>query len=402
EHDEDTMRAADWIIDIGPGAGEHGGHVVAEGRLPDIARTPSSITGQFLSGARSIRTPDRRRTGNGKALMLRGATENNLRDVSVRFPLGTFICVTGVSGSGKSSLVTDTLHRRLAQELHGAKEKPGSHDALEGIQHLDKVIDIDQSPIGRTPRSNPATYTGLFTPIRELFASMPEAKARGYLAGRFSFNVKGGRCEACRGEGIIQIEMNFLPDVFVPCEVCHGKRYNREALEITYKGKSIADVLDMTVEEALAFFQNIPAVRNKLQTLFDVGLGYIHLGQPATQLSGGEAQRVKLAGELSRRATGRTMYILDEPTTGLHFADTERLLGVLQRLADGGNTIVVIEHNLDVIKCADWVIDLGPEGGSGGGLVIAEGPPEDIVQVSASYTGHYLRPVLEVPPLAAD
>ncbi len=402
EHDEDTMRAADWIIDIGPGAGEHGGHVVAEGRLADIARTPASITGQFLSGARSIRTPDRRRTGNGKSLVLRGATENNLRDVTVRFPLGTFICVTGVSGSGKSSLVTDTLHRRLAQELHGAKDKPGSHDALEGIQHLDKVIDIDQSPIGRTPRSNPATYTGLFTPIRELFASMPEAKARGYLAGRFSFNVKGGRCEACRGEGIIQIEMNFLPDVFVPCEVCHGKRYNREALEITYKGKSIADVLDMTVEEALAFFQNIPAVRNKLQTLFDVGLGYIHLGQPATQLSGGEAQRVKLAGELSRRATGRTMYILDEPTTGLHFADTERLLGVLQRLADGGNTIVVIEHNLDVIKCADWVIDLGPEGGSGGGLVVAEGTPEDIVQVSASYTGQYLRPVLEVPPLAAD
>ncbi len=402
EHDEDTMRAADWIIDIGPGAGEHGGHVVAEGRLADIARTPASITGQFLSGTRSIRTPERRRQGNGKSLVLRGATENNLRDVSVRFPLGTFICVTGVSGSGKSSLVTDTLHRRLAQELHGAKDKPGSHDALEGIQHLDKVIDIDQSPIGRTPRSNPATYTGLFTPIRELFASMPEAKARGYLAGRFSFNVKGGRCEACRGEGIIQIEMNFLPDVFVPCEVCHGKRYNREALEITYKGKSIADVLDMTVEEALAFFQNIPAVRNKLQTLFDVGLGYIHLGQPATQLSGGEAQRVKLAGELSRRATGRTMYILDEPTTGLHFADTERLLGVLQRLADGGNTIVVIEHNLDVIKCADWVIDLGPEGGSGGGLVVAEGTPEDIVQVSASYTGQYLRPVLEVPPLAAD
>ncbi|CAA9527389.1 MAG: Excinuclease ABC subunit A, partial [uncultured Thermomicrobiales bacterium] len=402
EHDEDTMRAADWIVDIGPGAGEHGGHVVAEGKMADIARVATSITGQYLSGKRSIPTPSRRRAGNGKSLVLRGAKAHNLRDLTVKFPLGTFIAVTGVSGSGKSSLITDTLYRRLAQELHHAKDKPGTHDALDGIHHLDKVIDIDQSPIGRTPRSNPATYTGLFTPIRDLFASLPEAKARGYLAGRFSFNVKGGRCEACRGEGIIQIEMNFLPDVFVPCEVCHGKRYNREALEILYKGKSIADVLDMTVEEALNFFQNIPAIKNKLQTLFDVGLGYIHLGQPATQLSGGEAQRVKLAGELSRRATGRTMYILDEPTTGLHFADIERLLGVLQRLADGGNTIVVIEHNLDVIKNADWVIDLGPEGGSGGGMIVAEGTPEDVIHNDRSFTGQYLRPVLEPASLAAD
>jgi excinuclease ABC subunit A len=404
EHDEETMRAADWIIDIGPGAGEHGGWIVAEGTMADIARAPDSITGQFLSGRRQIETPAKRRKGNGKALVLRGAKENNLRNITVRFPLGVFVCVTGVSGSGKSSLVTDTLYRRLAQEIYNAKDKPGSHDALDGIHHLDKVIDIDQSPIGRTPRSNPATYTGVFTPIRELFASMPEAKARGYQAGRFSFNVKGGRCEACKGEGIIQIEMNFLPDVFVPCEVCHGKRYNREALEIHYKGKSIADVLNMTVTEALAFFQNVPAIKNKLQTLEDVGLGYIRLGQPATQLSGGEAQRVKLASELSRRATGRTMYILDEPTTGLHFADIEKLLGVLQRLADGGNSIVVIEHNLDVIKSADWVIDVGPEGGSGGGMVVAEGTPEEIAGNPASYTGQFLRPVLgsEARSLAAD
>ncbi len=402
EHDEDTMRAADWIVDIGPGAGEHGGWIVAEGRMQDIAQSPESITGQFLSGRRSIEIPHRRREGNGKALVLRGARENNLKNLTVRFPLGRFICVTGVSGSGKSSLVTDTLYRRLAQELYNAKDKPGVHDALEGINLLDKVIDIDQSPIGRTPRSNPATYTGLFTPIRELYASMPEAKTRGYMAGRFSFNVKGGRCEACKGEGIIQIEMNFLPNVYVPCEVCRGRRYNREALEITYKGKSIADVLEMTVTEALDFFQNIPAVKNKLQTLEDVGLGYVRLGQPATQLSGGEAQRVKLAGELSRRATGRTMYILDEPTTGLHFADIERLLGVLQRLADGGNTIVVIEHNLDVIKSADWVIDVGPEGGIGGGEVIFEGTPEDLANAEHSFTGQYLAPILGVQSLAAD
>ena len=402
EHDEETMRAADWIVDVGPGAGQHGGHIVAEGTMEQIAHHPDSVTGQFLSGRRAIPTPGRRRPGSGKALTLRGATENNLRDVTVRFPLATFTCVTGVSGSGKSSLITDTLYRRLAQELHGARTKPGTHVALDGIAHLDKVIDIDQGPIGRTPRSNPATYTGLFTPIRELFASLPEAKARGYLAGRFSFNVKGGRCEACRGEGIIQIEMNFLPDVFVPCEVCHGRRYNREAQEILYKGRSIADVLEMTVEEAVVFFQNVPAIKNKLQTLFDVGLGYIHLGQPATQLSGGEAQRVKLATELSRRATGRTLYILDEPTTGLHFADIEKLLLILHRLVDGGNSVLVIEHNLDVVKSADWLIDMGPEGGNGGGLVVAEGTPEEVARVEASHTGAYLRPALGEASLAAD
>jgi excinuclease ABC subunit A len=402
EHDEETMRAADWIVDIGPGAGQHGGRVVAAGTMDDIIAAPESITGQYLSGERQIPMPATRRTGNGKALTLRGARENNLRDVTVRFPLGTFICITGVSGSGKSSLVTDTLYPRLAMELHLARQRPGTHDELEGVRYLDKVIEIDQSPIGRTPRSNPATYTGLFTPIRELYASMTEAKARGYLPGRFSFNVKGGRCEACKGEGIIQIEMNFLPDVFVPCEVCHGKRYNREALEITYKGKSIADVLDMTVAEAVEFFKNVPAINNKLRTLFDVGLGYIKLGQPATQLSGGEAQRVKLASELSRRATGRTLYILDEPTTGLHFADIEKLLAILQRLVDGGNTVIVIEHNLDVIKSADWVIDMGPEGGNGGGLVIAEGTPEAVAATPGSFTGDFLRPVLGVQALAAD
>jgi excinuclease ABC subunit A len=402
EHDEETMRAADWIVDIGPGAGQHGGHIVAAGSMDDIMNAEESITGQYLSGERQIPMPATRRTGNGKALILRGARENNLRNVTVRFPLGTFIVITGVSGSGKSSLVTDTLYPRLAMELQHARQKPGAHEDLEGIRHLDKVIDIDQSPIGRTPRSNPATYTGLFTPIRELFASMTEAKARGYMPGRFSFNVKGGRCEACKGEGIIQIEMNFLPDVFVPCEVCQGKRYNREALEVTYKGKSIADVLDMMVAEALDFFQNVPAIRNKLQTLNDVGLGYIKLGQPATQLSGGEAQRVKLASELSRRATGRTLYILDEPTTGLHFADIEKLLAILQRLVDGGNTVIVIEHNLDVVKSADWIIDMGPEGGSGGGLVIAEGTPEAIAASPGSFTGDFLRPVLGLPAMAAD
>ena len=403
EHDEEMMRAADWIIDVGPGAGIHGGQIVAEGRIDDLAKVEESITGQYLSGKRVIETPGQRRRGNGKKLILRGATENNLRNVTATFPLGTFIAVTGVSGSGKSSLVTDTLHPRLAMELQNARQRPGAHESIDGIHYLDKVIDIDQSPIGRTPRSNPATYTGLFTPIRELYASMPEAKARGYQPGRFSFNVKGGRCEACKGEGIIQIEMNFLPDVFVPCEVCHSRRYNREALEITYKGKSIADVLDMTVTEGLEFFQNVPQIKNKLQTLQDVGLGYIHLGQPATQLSGGEAQRVKLASELSRRATGRTLYILDEPTTGLHFADIERLLGVLQRLTDGGNTVIVIEHNLDVVKSADWIIDLGPEGGSGGGMIIAEGTPEEIARNPRSFTGQYLRPVLEgITAVAAD
>jgi excinuclease ABC subunit A len=396
------MRAADWIVDIGPGAGVHGGEVVAEGRIADLASMSESLTGQYLSGARTIITPPVRRNGSGKTLTIVGARENNLRDVTVEFPLGTFTAVTGVSGSGKSSLITDILYPRLAMEYHRSRQRPGSHDEVLGTEHLDKVIEIDQSPIGRTPRSNPATYTGMFTPIRELYASLPESKARGYKAGRFSFNVKGGRCEACKGEGIIQIEMNFLPDVFVPCEVCHGRRYNREALEVTFKGKSIADVLEMTVTEALDFFQNIPSIRGKLQTLEDVGLGYIRLGQPATQLSGGEAQRVKLSSELSRRATGRTLYILDEPTTGLHFADIERLLGVLQRLADGGNTIVVIEHNLDVIKSADWVIDLGPEGGTGGGQIIATGTPEDIARNPASHTGHYLKEVLIPEAMAAD
>ena len=402
EHDEETMRAADWLIDIGPGAGEHGGYVVAEGTIETIESVHESITGQFLSGTRQISAPAERRRGNGNQLVIRGARENNLKNIDVEIPLGEFICVTGVSGSGKSSLVTDTLHPRLAQILHRAKARAGRHDGIDGVEHLDKVIEIDQSPIGRTPRSNPATYTGAFTPIRELFASMPEARARGYKPGRFSFNVKGGRCEACQGEGIIAIEMQFLPDVYVPCEVCHGKRYNLEALEIQYRGKNISDVLNMTVEEALGFFENIPSVRNKMQTLYDVGLGYIHLGQPATTLSGGEAQRIKLSSELSRRATGKTLYILDEPTTGLHFADIDRLLGVLQRLTDAGNTVLVIEHNLDVIKCADWLIDLGPEGGDGGGQVIATGTPEQVASMDSSYTGLALRAVLPEIAVAAD
>ncbi len=402
EHDEEMMRVADWIIDVGPGAGVHGGRIVAQGRIPDLARVQESITGQYLSGQREIETPSARRKGNGKVAHPPRRQRQQPQERHRQVPARHLHRRHRRLRFRQSTLVTDTLHRRLAQELHRAREKPDTHDALEGMHHLDKVIEIDQSPIGRTPRSNPATYTGLFTPIRELFASMPEAKARGYQPGRFSFNVKGGRCEACHGEGIIQIEMNFLPDVFVPCEVCHGKRYNREALEITYKGKSIADVLDMTVTEGLAFFENIPGIRRKLQTLQDVGLGYIHLGQPATQLSGGEAQRVKLATELSRTATGRTLYILDEPTTGLHFADIEKLLGVLQRLADGGNTIIVIEHNLDVIKSADWIIDLGPEGGNGGGQIIAEGTPEDVANNPASFTGQYLQPVLQHTSLAAD
>jgi len=400
EHDEETIRAADWVVDIGPGAGEHGGQIVAQGTVEDIMAAPESITGQFLAGKRQIPLPARRRPGNGKWLTVKGARENNLKGIDVSFPLGCLICVTGVSGSGKSTLVTDTLYRRLAQVFHRAKERPGRHDTILGLEHLDKVINIDQSPIGRTPRSNPATYTGAFTPIRELYASLPEARARGYTPGRFSFNVKGGRCEACQGEGIIAIEMQFLPDVYVPCEVCHGKRYNQEALEIEYKGKNIADVLNMTVEEALVFFENIPAIRSKLQTLHDVGLGYIRLGQPATTLSGGEAQRVKLSTELSRRATGRTLYILDEPTTGLHFADIERLLTVLQRLTDAGNTVIVIEHHLDVMKCADWIIDLGPEGGDAGGMVVATGTPEQVAQDPHSFTGRALRAVLQVPALA--
>ncbi|HLW00580.1 MAG TPA: excinuclease ABC subunit UvrA [Ktedonobacterales bacterium] len=395
EHDEEMMRSSDHIIDIGPGAGEHGGYVVAAGPIETIMATPDSITGQYLSGQKCIDTPTRRRDGNGKSLVIRGARENNLRHIDVTIPLGKFVAITGVSGSGKSSLINEILYKRLAQHIYRAHDKPGAHDDIEGIEQLDKVINIDQSPIGRTPRSNPATYTGAFTTIREIFAQVPEARARGYQAGRFSFNVKGGRCEACQGGGIIQIEMQFLPDVYVACEVCKGRRYNRETLEIHYKGKTISEVLDMTVEEALHFFEHIPSIHNKLATLNDVGLGYIHLGQPATTLSGGEAQRIKLATELSRRATGRTLYILDEPTTGLHFADVARLLDVLQRLVDLGNSVVVIEHNLDVIKSADWLIDLGPEGGNGGGLVIAEGTPEEVARMEQSFTGQFLTHVLD-------
>jgi len=396
EHDEGMMRAADWIIDLGPGAGEHGGEVVCAGPIEAIEACPQSITGAFLRGERRIAVPAVRRQGNGKYLIVKGAAENNLKRIDVRFPLGKFICVTGVSGSGKSSLVIEVLYKALAQRMYHAKDKPGRHEAILGLEHLDKIVNIDQSPIGRTPRSNPATYTNVFTYIRELFASLPESRMRGYKPGRFSFNVKGGRCEACRGDGTIRIEMQFLPDVWVPCEVCHGLRFNRETLQVRYKGKNIADVLDMTVEEALRFFQNIPRIRNKLQTLYDVGLGYIKLGQSATTLSGGEAQRVKLSRELSRRATGRTLYLLDEPTTGLHFADIEKLLAVLSRLVDQGNTVIVIEHNLDVIKYADWIIDLGPEGGDNGGWVIAEGTPEQVARMEKSYTGQYLRRVLEI------
>jgi excinuclease ABC subunit A len=395
EHDEAMIRAADYIIDLGPGAGRHGGYVVATGTLEDICSHPQSITGAYLSGRKEIPLPSRRRPGNGREIVVRGAREFNLKNITVRIPLGKFVCVTGVSGSGKSTLVFEILYKKAAQVLYGAKDRPGSHDAIEGLEHIDKVINIDQSPIGRTPRSNPATYTGAFTPIRELFASVPEARLRGYKPGRFSFNVKGGRCEACQGEGYIQIEMQFLPDVEVPCEVCHGKRYNRETLEITFRGKNIADVLGMTVEEALEFFEAFPQVRQKLQTLYDVGLGYICLGQPATTLSGGEAQRVKLAAELSRRATGRTLYILDEPTTGLSFEDVNNLIRVLHRLVDAGNTVVVIEHHLDVIKQADHIIDLGPGGGDRGGWVVAEGTPEEVAQVEESLTGQYLRRVLE-------
>ncbi len=391
EHDEDTMRAADHIIDIGPGPGEHGGKVVAEGTYKDIIASTDSLTGDYLSRRKRIPLPTQRREGNGRPLRIVGARENNLKNITVDIPLGKFVVVTGVSGSGKSTLITDILYRKLAHALYRAHDRPGAHDAIEGMEFLDKVIDIDQSPIGRTPRSNPATYTNAFTGIRELFAQVPESRIRGYQPGRFSFNVKGGRCEACKGEGIVKIEMNFLPDVYVPCEVCKGKRYNREALEIHYKGKNIADVLDMTVEEAMGFFANVPSIFNKMKTLFDVGLGYMRLGQPATTLSGGEAQRVKLATELARRATGRTMYILDEPTTGLHFADVDRLLQVLQRLVDAGNSIIVIEHNLEVIKSADWIIDLGPEGGDAGGQVIAEGTPEDVAENEQSFTGYFLK-----------
>ena len=394
EHDEETMRAADWIVDLGPGAGQHGGEVICSGPLEEMLSCPDSLTGQYLSGALRIETPKQRRPGNGEYLIVQRAAENNLKRIDVRFPLGKLICVTGVSGSGKSSLVNEILYKAIAQKLYRAKDRPGRHQAIHGLEQIDKIVEIDQTPIGRTPRSNPATYTNVFTQVRDLFAAMPEAKVRGYKPGRFSFNVKGGRCEACMGDGIIKIEMQFLPDVYVPCEVCHGKRYNREALEITYNGKNIAEVLDMTVEEGMHFFDSFPAIRNKLRTLWQVGLGYIKLGQPATTLSGGEAQRVKLSKELSRVATGRTLYILDEPTTGLHFADIQKLLKVLHSLVDKGNTVVVIEHNLDVIKSADWLIDLGPEGGDKGGYVIAEGTPEQVVQVERSYTGQFLQHVL--------
>jgi len=394
EHDEQTIRSADYLIDIGPGAGVHGGFLVCTGTIEEIMKEPSSLTGKYLKGELSIPVPGKRRSGIGKWLYLRGAREHNLKNIDVGFPLATFICVTGVSGSGKSTLVNDILYRALAQRFYRSKEKPGKYRALEGIEHLDKVVIVDQSPIGRTPRSNPATYIGIFDHIRDFYAQLPEARLRGYQKGRFSFNVRGGRCEACRGEGIIRIEMVFLPDVYVPCDVCKGRRYNRETLEVKYKGKSIADILEMTVEEALEFFANIPPIRRKLQLLFDVGLGYIKLGQPATTLSGGEAQRIKLTAELVKRETGRTLYILDEPTTGLHFADVQRLLDVLNRLVDAKNTVIVIEHNLDVVKCADWIIDLGPEGGEEGGKVIAAGTPENVALCQESYTGQYLKAVL--------
>ncbi len=394
EHDEDTMRAADYIIDIGPGAGEHGGNVVAAGTAEEIMANPDSITGAYLSGRMKIPVPEIRRKPSGW-LTVKGAAENNLRHIDVRFPLGVMTCVTGVSGSGKSSLVNEILYKALARTLNRARTIPGKHDRINGVKQLDKIIAIDQSPIGRTPRSNPATYTGVFDLIRDLFAATPEAKAKGYGKGRFSFNVKGGRCEACSGDGILKIEMHFLPDVYVPCEVCGGKRYNRETLEVKYKGKSIYDVLNMTVEEALTFFENVPSIRRKIETLYDVGLSYIRLGQPSTELSGGEAQRIKLAAELSRRSTGKTIYILDEPTTGLHFADVHKLVEILRRFSEAGNTVIVIEHNLDVIKTADYIIDMGPEGGDGGGMVVAEGTPEEVAKNPASYTGHYIAQYLK-------
>ena len=394
EHDEDTMRAADCIVDIGPGAGEHGGQIVAVGTAEEIMKNPESITGAYLSGRLQIPVPDQRRTPTGW-ITVRGAEENNLKKIDVSFPLGVMTCVTGVSGSGKSSLVNEILYKALAKKLNRARTIPGKHKCIEGVEQLDKIIAIDQSPIGRTPRSNPATYTGVFDLIRDLFASTADAKAKGYNKGRFSFNVKGGRCEACSGDGIIKIEMYFLPDVYVPCEVCGGKRYNRETLEVKYKGKSIYDVLDMTVEDALKFFENVPSITRKIQTLYDVGLGYVRLGQPSTELSGGEAQRIKLATELSKRSTGKTIYILDEPTTGLHFADVHKLIEILRRLSDGGNTVVVIEHNLDVIKTADYIIDIGPEGGDKGGTVIAKGTPEEVAESPVSYTGKYVKKYLE-------
>ncbi|MSS94652.1 excinuclease ABC subunit UvrA [Eubacterium sp. BL-380-WT-2B] len=394
EHDDETMEEADWIVDIGPGAGVHGGEIIAEGTVEDIKKVPESITGQYLSGKKQIEVPKERRDGKGTAITIKGASQNNLKNIDVSFPLGKFICVTGVSGSGKSTLVNEILYKGASQKLYRSFKKPGKYKSIEGLDEIDKVIAIDQSPIGRTPRSNPATYTGVFDMIRDLFAKTPEAKARGYKKGRFSFNVKGGRCEKCSGDGILKIEMHFLPDVYVPCEVCHGQRYNRETLEVKYKGKNIADVLDMTVEESLKFFEHLPNIRNKMQTLYDVGLGYVKLGQPSTQLSGGEAQRSKLATELSKRNTGRTLYILDEPTTGLHMADVARLIDVLQRLADTGSTVVVIEHQLDMIKVADHIIDLGPEGGDGGGTIVCTGTPEEVAKVKESYTGQYLAKIL--------
>ncbi len=395
EHDEDTMRAADYIVDVGPGAGVHGGEIIAEGKLDDIIACDRSLTGQYLSGKKKIQVPKTRRAGNGSVLRVLGCQENNLQSIDVEIPLGTFTCVTGVSGSGKSSLVNEIIYKKLAGDLNHARIRPGKHDSMEGLEHLDKVINIDQSPIGRTPRSNPATYTGLFNDIRDLFASTAEAKSRGYGPGRFSFNVKGGRCEACSGDGLLKIEMHFLPDIYVPCDVCHGKRYNRETLEVLYKGKSISDVLEMTADEALEFFENLPRIRSKVATLVEVGLGYIRLGQSSTTLSGGEAQRVKLATELSKRSTGSTIYILDEPTTGLHVADVHKLVDVLQTLVDAGNTVLVIEHNLDVIKVADHLIDLGPEGGDGGGQIVATGTPEEIAANPLSFTGQYLKKMLD-------
>ena len=395
EHDEDAIRAADYLVDMGPGAGELGGHVVAKGTVEEVLNTPESLTAQYLTGQREISVPRKRRKGNGGFITLSGVKTNNLKDVDLKIPLGTMTCVTGVSGGGKSSLILETLFKAVNKELNGSREPAGIYDKLTGLENIDKVIDIDQSPIGRTPRSNPATYTGLFTYIRDWFAGLPEAKARGYNAGRFSFNVAGGRCEACKGDGVTKIEMHFLPDVYVACDVCKGKRFNRETLEVKYKGKSIADVLDMTVDEAFDFFDSIPSIKNRLDLLRKVGLGYIHLGQPATTLSGGEAQRIKLSKELSKRATGKTLYILDEPTTGLHFEDINRLLKVLQTLVDQGNTVVVIEHNLDVIKVADYIVDLGPEGGDGGGRIVAQGTPEEVAKSEKSYTAKYLREKLK-------
>uniref|UniRef100_UPI002869DB2C excinuclease ABC subunit UvrA n=1 Tax=Deinococcus sp. TaxID=47478 RepID=UPI002869DB2C len=402
EHDEDTMMEADYLVDMGPGAGVHGGEVVAVGTPEQVKHDKNSLTGMYLRGERKIEIPAERRRGSGRMLKVIGAREHNLQNVDIEIPLGTMTVVTGPSGSGKSTLIHDILHATLAKELNGAKTTPGKYDRIEGMEHLDKVIEIDQSPIGRTPRSNPATYTGVFTEIRDLFTRTPEARRRGYLAGRFSFNVKGGRCEHCKGDGVMKIEMNFLPDIYVPCEVCKGARYNRETLEVKYNHKTIADVLDMTVEDANAFFEAIPPIQRKMQLLLDVGLGYMRIGQPSTTLSGGEAQRIKLATELSKRATGKTIYILDEPTTGLHFEDVRKLLEVLQRLVDGGNTLVIIEHNLDVMKTGDHIIDLGPEGGVRGGLVVATGTPEEMAAHPTSYTGEYLRKVPGIVPVGAE